>query len=185
MTEDTAPWAIDTIELELLTLVRLLETLGRRSSLYDRVDRSGYLMLRTLDRRGPSPTTALADALGLDASTVTRQANALVRDGFIERRPNPDDGRSSNLALTALGARTMRHVEAGRREVLGEMFDGWSETERRTLGRSLTKLNQALVGQVAQLGRQRQSGAPPSPTGRRTARPTAGRVGEPVGRLSS
>ncbi len=180
MTEDTAPRAIDTIELELLTLVRLLETLGRRSSLYDRVDRSGYLMLRTLDRRGPSPTTALADALGLDASTVTRQANALVRDGFIERRPNPDDGRSSNLALTALGARTMRHVEAGRREVLGEMFDGWSETERRTLGRSLTKLNQALVGQVAQLGRQRQSGAPPSPIWS-TGRPPDGWTGRRTG----
>jgi hypothetical protein len=55
---DSERGAIGTIELELLTLVRYLETLGRRSTLYDQVDRAGYLMLRTLERTGPVPTTA-------------------------------------------------------------------------------------------------------------------------------
>jgi len=65
---------IGTIELELLTLVRLLETLSRRTTLYSEVDRSGYLALRMLDRRGPMATNALAETLQLDGSTVTARS---------------------------------------------------------------------------------------------------------------
>jgi hypothetical protein len=46
---------IGVIELELLKLVRHLETFGRRSSLYLHVDRAGYLALRMLDALGPMP----------------------------------------------------------------------------------------------------------------------------------
>ena len=69
--------SIGVIELELLKLVRHLETFGRRSSLYLQVDRAGYLALRTLEAMGPLSTKALATALNLDASTVTRQISAL------------------------------------------------------------------------------------------------------------
>ena len=44
--------AIRTIELELVKLVRHLETFGRRSSLYVRVDRAGYLAMRMLEGQG-------------------------------------------------------------------------------------------------------------------------------------
>ncbi len=151
MSLDSGRGAIGTIELELLTLVRHLETLGRRSTLYDQVDRAGYLMLRTLERVGPVPTTVVAAALGLDASTVTRQATVLVAGGLTERLPNPTDGRSSHLAVTPAGVRVMRHVEKERQRVLQEMFSDWSEAEQHELGRSLTKLNLALVDQVAKL----------------------------------
>ena len=145
---DVADDSISTIEMELLTLVRHLETLGRKSSLYRQVDRSGYLALRMLDRLGPLPTTTLADALQLDASTVTRQVNTLVTSGFAQRLPNPTDRRSSQLAITADGRRVMRDVERGRRRVLRQMFDEWNEEERQTLGEMLTKLNVSLIDQV-------------------------------------
>ncbi len=151
MSPDSERGAIGTVETELLTLVRHLETLGRRSSLYAQVDRAGYLMLRTLQRMGPVPTTGLAAALGLDASTVTRQATTLVAGGFVERLPNPADGRSSHLALTGAGRQVMRNVEQERRRVLEEMFEDWSEGEQLDLGRCLTRLNAALVGQVGKL----------------------------------
>ncbi len=142
---------IRTIELELLTLARNLETLGRRSSLYRQVDRSGYVALRTLDRIGPVPTTALAEALALDASTVTRQVAALERSGLVERRPNPTDRRSSNLSITPHGRRVMQEVERARRNVLGELFDEWSEADREGLGRALTHLNLSLGDRVTAL----------------------------------
>lgn len=145
---DTADDSISTIEIELLTLARHLETLGRKSSLYLQVDRSGYVALRMLERLGPLPTTSLAVALQLDASTVTRQVNTLVSNGLAQRLPNPTDRRSSQLAITAAGRRVMRDVERGRRRVLRQMFDGWDETERQTLGVILTKLNASLIDQV-------------------------------------
>ncbi len=149
MDQDTD--SISIIEMELMTLVRQLDTLGRRGSLYVQVDRAGYLALRTLERLGPVRTNALAEALHLDASTVTRQVTALVAGGFVARRPDPADGRSSTLVLTAEGRRIMRAVELERRHMLLEMFDDWAEDDRRDLGRALTKLNVSLIDRVAKL----------------------------------
>lgn len=146
---DTSNDPIPIIELELLTLVRLLETFGRKSSLYVRVDRAGYLALRTLERLGAAHTNALAEALHLDASTVTRQVTALVGSGLVARRPNPSDGRSSTLSLTAEGRRTMLEVEHERQRVLGEMFSDWDQVERADAARVLTKLNDSLVDKFA------------------------------------
>jgi DNA-binding MarR family transcriptional regulator len=143
---------IPIIERELLTLVRLLETFGRKSSLYVRVDRAGYLALRTLERLGAAPTNALAEALHLDASTVTRQVTALVGSGLVARRPNPSDGRSSTLSLTSEGRRTMREVEHERQRVLREIFGDWGEAERADAARVLTKFNGSLVDKFAGSG---------------------------------
>jgi DNA-binding MarR family transcriptional regulator len=147
--EEPAADSISTIETELLTLVRHLETHGRKSSLYVEVDRAGYLALRTLERLGPLHTNALAEALQLDASTVTRQVTALASSGFVERQPDPADGRSSNLAVTSAGRHIMQDVERERKSVLDDMFSDWGEDERRDLGRVLTKLNISLIDQVA------------------------------------
>jgi DNA-binding MarR family transcriptional regulator len=141
---------ITTIELQLLRLVRHLETLGRKSSLYVSVDRAGYLALRTLDRLGPVHTNALSEALHLDASTVTRQVAALAAGGLVERRPNPSDGRSSMLSLTGEGRRTMHQVERERQRMLREMLSDWDEGERSDTARILTKLNDSLVEQFAE-----------------------------------
>src|SRR5665213_1670461 len=150
--------SISVIEIGLMTLVRQLDTLGRKGSLYVQVDRSGYLALRTLERLGPVRTNALAEALHLDASTVTRQVTALVAGGFVARRPDPADGRSSTLVLTADGKRIMRVVERDRRVVLHELFNDWTEGERRDLGRVLTKLTISLGDRVAGLREQSAAG---------------------------
>ena len=112
---------IGVIELELLKLVRHLETFGRRSSPHLDVDRAGYLALRTLESIGPLSTKALADTLHLDASTVTRQIAALEDSGLVERRPDPQDRRSSTIELTPRGRRTMEEVERVRRERMGHI----------------------------------------------------------------
>lgn len=149
--------SIGTIETELLTLVRHLETLGRKSSLYVRVDRAGYLALRTLERLGAAHTNTLAEALHLDASTVTRQVNALADAGYVARRPDPSDGRSSLLALTPAGQKTMRQVERDRRRVLDDLVGDWEEPERDELGRALSRLNRSLVERMVVLREQGNS----------------------------
>jgi DNA-binding MarR family transcriptional regulator len=144
----TTPCDADTIgiiEVELLKLVRHLETFGRRSSLYLHVDRAGYLALRTLETLGPLTTKGLATALNLDASTVTRQITALEAAGFVERRPDTVDRRSSTIVLTPEGRRTMGGVERERRQGIEELVVDWAEEERDALGRALTRLNLSLL----------------------------------------
>ncbi len=136
---------IGIIELELLKLVRHLETFGRRSSLYLHIDRAGYLALRTIEDLGPLSTKALATALNLDASTVTRQIAALEAGGFVARRPDPNDRRSSTILLTAEGRQMMGGVEQERRQGIEALVATWDDGEREVLGRVLHKLNASLL----------------------------------------
>jgi DNA-binding MarR family transcriptional regulator len=145
---DPPPHLTDTIgviELELLKLVRHLETFGRRSSLYIHVDRAGYLVLRTIEDLGPLSAKALAQALNLDASTVTRQITALEGGGFVERRTDPSDRRSSTITLTPEGHRMMVGVEQERRQVIEGLVGDWAKEETISLSRGLIRLNSSLV----------------------------------------
>lgn len=67
------------------------------------IDRSTIVLLKTLVVLGPSRSSELATAVHSDPSTVSRQVAALVRDGLVERRADPEDGRASVLVPTEQG----------------------------------------------------------------------------------
>jgi DNA-binding MarR family transcriptional regulator len=138
------------VELELLKLVRHLETFGRKSSLYQEVDRAGYLALRTLDGLGPSCINGLARELHLDSSTVTRQVSVLESSGLVTRRVDPNDGRSWLIDLTPRGRKAMRTIERGRHEAIDSMLGGWPSDEVHDLARMISKLNLALFDSVTE-----------------------------------
>jgi DNA-binding MarR family transcriptional regulator len=141
---------VGVVELELMKLVRHLETFGRKSSLYEKVDRAGYLALRTLDDLGPSCVNGLAQELHLDSSTVTRQVSVLESGGFVTRRVDPNDGRSWLIDLTPQGRKTMRTVERGRRQAIESMLDEWPSEEVHDLARVMSRLNLALFDSVTE-----------------------------------
>ena len=141
---------LDIVELELLKLVRHLETFGRRSSLYREVDRAGYIALRTLDGLGPSCINRLAQELHLDSSTVTRQVGVLESGDLVTRHVDPNDGRSWLIDLTALGRKAMRTVERGRHQAIDSMLRDWSTDEVHDLARIITKLNLALFDSMTE-----------------------------------
>jgi len=141
---------LDVVELELLKLVRHLETFGRRSSVYQEVDRAGYIALRTLDGLGPSCINRLAQELHLDSSTVTRQVGVLESGDLVTRHVDPKDGRSWLIDLTALGRKAMRTVERGRHQAIDSMLRGWSTEEVHDLARMITKLNLALFDSMTE-----------------------------------
>jgi DNA-binding MarR family transcriptional regulator len=148
--EADRPGDLGTVELELLKLVRHLETFGRKSSLYQEVDRAGYLALRTLDGLGPSCINGLARELHLDSSTVTRQVSTLESAGFVTRRVDPNDGRSWLIDLTPAGRKVMRTVERGRRHAIDSMLLDWQSDEVSDLARTISNLNVALFETVTE-----------------------------------
>jgi DNA-binding MarR family transcriptional regulator len=52
---------------------------------------------------GPTTPTRLAGDLGMRASTMSHYLRRMADRGHLDRRPNPDDGRSSLVALTPDG----------------------------------------------------------------------------------
>lgn len=67
-------------------------------------------LLSQLDRhRGGLTLTALSNRMMVSNGNLTGLVERLVKDGLIERRPDPDDGRSTRVVLTAAGK---KHFDA-------------------------------------------------------------------------
>jgi DNA-binding MarR family transcriptional regulator len=60
-------------------------------------------LLRVLDQDGDRTMTQLASSLNVTQRRITALVVALGEDGFIDRRPNPADGRSTVISLTDPG----------------------------------------------------------------------------------
>ena len=139
---------LDTIETQVAMLMRLGEATRRATELkpHRALDRSAYVILRLLQASGPLNVSALADRLNLDGSTVTRQVTALEKDGLVQRRPDPRDGRGTVIAPTGTGLAQVDAVRRARREVYDVVLGDWSPGDRAQLASTLQRLTETLDG---------------------------------------
>ena len=104
---------------------------------------SSELDLIHLIRKNPGITQANACAvLGTDKGAVARQCASLEAKGYIERKENPDDGRSRLLFPTGKAEKlknSKAHIEASFYEWLAESLP---EGEKREFARLLDILYQ-------------------------------------------
>ena len=100
----------------------------------------GYVVLLALDRSSMRTQAALAAAIGADKTRIIRTLDELQDDGYIERRPDPDDRRMRVLAITAAGRRVkdaaQKEIQRGEERWLGEL----TVEEGRTFLRVLERL---------------------------------------------
>ncbi len=93
------------------------------------MDKASFVLLANLSHLGPSRSSALAEAVFSDPSTVSRQVATLVKEGWVERRADPDDGRASVLAVTDAGNRLLDERRQQRNQAIARMFTDWSEQD--------------------------------------------------------
>ena len=65
---------------------------------------SDYDMIHTIQHRPGITQEELRKKYAQDKSTIARRAAKLEAEGYIERRPHPDDGRRKQLFITKKGA---------------------------------------------------------------------------------
>ncbi|MEU9792331.1 MarR family transcriptional regulator [Streptomyces sparsogenes] len=109
-----------------------------------RLDRSAYLLLSYLDTAGPMSIGRLADAFGLDVSTVNRQTGALLRAGLLERIPDPQGGLARKLRATTLGADALAADRKRRRAGLARVLADWTPEEVARFEEALTRFNREV-----------------------------------------
>jgi DNA-binding MarR family transcriptional regulator len=68
-----------------------------------------FSLLAMLVQTGPLPTTRLADFLGLERTTLTRNLRPLIRDGFV-RIDEGEDRRVRKVAITPVGEEAARRA---------------------------------------------------------------------------
>lgn len=82
----------------------------------------------------------LADAIDMDAPTTSGLLDRLVRDGWIASTPNPDDGRSRLVGLTAKAAGALPSVLQVAGGVSQDAVACLTRDEARTLELLLSRL---------------------------------------------
>ena len=107
----------------------------------------GHILFE-IRRSGAPSMQQVAEELGMDITTFSRQAKSLEAKRLITRRVSPDDRRVSLLGLTPTGEDVMGRIDqymAGRIE---RIFSSMTPFERETVVRSLGLLNEALANTV-------------------------------------
>lgn len=76
---------------------------------------SGTLMV--IHRHEPVTPSELHAVMGVPFTTLRNRVNELVRDGLVERVPNPQDGRSHLLRTTPRADEVLKSSNAAARQV--------------------------------------------------------------------
>lgn len=123
-------------------IVDALVRLGKamRHSLRAGIDQHTYWTLSLIALRGPLRLRELAEASGLDNSTVSRQVCNLEQRGWLQRTPDPHDGRAQLIDLSDAGREVLADSRRQRRELLLTLLGTWSEQDIADLERLMGRL---------------------------------------------
>lgn len=116
------------------------------------LERAAYVVLARIVGGGPARLTGLAEGLGFDLSTVSRQVSALEQAGLVDRTPDPADRRAQVITATETGRAAFarhRRVWVG---ALRQVTADWTPHERREFVRLFTRLNDAFSEYEGQAG---------------------------------
>jgi DNA-binding MarR family transcriptional regulator len=136
------PETRDRLTSSVAQLVRTGRHVSVRAAgrLYGELPSFGWAMLVPLERGGDQRCSALAQQLDVDVSVASRQLAALEREGYVERRPDPQDGRASLFRLTAAGREALAAARVLRAEWSLTALSGWDEADARLLSDLLDRL---------------------------------------------
>lgn len=104
-----------------------------------------YFILVHLIDSGPLRAADLVDAFDMDKGGVSRQVQALVDLGLLERQPDPDDRRAQLLAASPEAARRVAEVARARSDRLDSRLSDWSDDELAAFADDLARYNAALA----------------------------------------
>ncbi|OIJ26722.1 MarR family transcriptional regulator [Nocardioides luteus] len=102
-------------------------------------------VLGLLSQHGEMTISELTDLLAIDISVTSRHVSYLADQGWLERSPNPADGRSRLLRLTDSGRDLLDGFADHIAELLAERLSDWSDQEVHELIRLMAKLHDSLA----------------------------------------
>lgn len=134
------------LEREVSVLVRRIRRVAAERALMLHPDLSpvAYSLLLALGDSGPQRASDLVELFAIDKGAVSRQVQALLELGLIERRPDPEDRRALIMEASLEGHRRLAGIAANRRQRISDRLEDWSEEELTMFVDSLRRYNSAL-----------------------------------------
>ena len=109
------------------------------------LDRALFPLLVLIQRRGPLGVGELADRVGRDYTTVSRQVAKLEGLGLVARRAGKTDRRVTEAVVTEKGQAMSEMLDAARERLAGNALAGWSKHDLEELARLLRRFADNLM----------------------------------------
>ena len=108
------------------------------------LDRALFPLLVGVERFGPIGVVELADNIGRDYTTVSRQIAKLESLGLVERQGSPADRRVREAVISRKGKAMTDLVDAARDRIGRAIFQTWDAREIDELVRLMRKFADAV-----------------------------------------
>jgi DNA-binding MarR family transcriptional regulator len=135
----------DSLALALIDLVGMLNSPRQDDVLLKEanvsLDRALFPLLVRIGLSDSLNVADLAEQVGRDHSTVSRQTTKLEGLGLIKRRAGKADQRAREAVITAEGRRLVQAITRARRRLLDKLLADWSVADIQ----ALTRLNRRLA----------------------------------------
>jgi DNA-binding MarR family transcriptional regulator len=103
-----------------------------------------FPLLVSVGKVGPIALVELADRVGRDYTTVSRQVSKLEQAGLVMREANTVDRRVRKVAITPQGKVMTNRVDAARERLGRKVFASWEPEEVEALIRLMRKFADVL-----------------------------------------
>jgi DNA-binding MarR family transcriptional regulator len=108
------------------------------------LDRALFPLLVGIERFGPIGVVELADRVGRDYTTVSRQVAKLESLALVERHDSASDRRVRQAVISSKGKAMTDLVDAGRERIGRAIFETWEMHDIDELVRLMRKFADAL-----------------------------------------
>lgn len=140
----------------LMTIVGLMNRPQRDEALVREagisLDGALFSLLVGIERLGPIGTVELAEGVGRDYTTVSRQIGRLEKLGLVERRQSATDRRVNESVLTPKGKEMTDRIDGARERRVRAIFETWDAQDVSDLIRLMSKLACAMKEQPISQG---------------------------------
>ncbi len=113
------------------------------------LDRALFPLLVRLSAASAMSVAKLAEQVGRDPSTVSRQLGKLEQLGLVRRPAAREDLRVRDAAVSKAGLRTVAAITAARRKLLTELLRDWSPDECEVFPHLLQRLAHTMKSRLA------------------------------------
>lgn len=102
-------------------------------------------ILYEIDRLHKPSIQQVAEALGTDITTFSRQIQSLIKMQLVKKMSDPADRRVYVLSLTTEGKYVATTIDQQMKVFLDEVFSNMNDFEKETVFRSIKLLNDAMA----------------------------------------
>jgi DNA-binding MarR family transcriptional regulator len=105
--------------------------------------------LATVERHGPLTPSELAEIERIKRPSATRSLRCLEEAGLVQRTPDPSDGRSALVSITAAGRERLRSLRGRKNAYLAKRMRALPDADLATLERAAEILERLEEGERA------------------------------------